>query len=130
MHAIYILSVIIGIFIIFNLVIKIKNRKILINEIFFWIIILALIILICIFPLTAVRIAGFFGFDSGFDFFIALTLLSILLFLFNIYKKQRNIEQKLNQLIEKLALRNESEKEKNYFDENESKNSGDKINIS
>ena len=113
MHPIYVITVIIGIAVLTNIFIKIKDRKLIINELIFWVLILAVLILISIFPGFAVKAAHFFGFQSGFDFFIAISILAILLFLFNIYKKLRLLEEKLTKLNENIAIRQSLENFKN-----------------
>jgi hypothetical protein len=113
MHPIYIITIILGISVLINIFIKIKDKKLVINELVFWILILAALILISIFPGFAIKAALFFGFNSGFDFFIAISILVIFLFLFNIYKKMRLLEEKLTKLNENLAIRQFIEKSKN-----------------
>jgi hypothetical protein len=105
MHPIYIITIILGIAVLTNIFIKIKDRKLIINELIFWIIILAVLILISLFHDFSVKAAHFFGFKTGFEFFIALSILAIFLFLFNIYKKLRLIEEKLTKLNENIAIR-------------------------
>lgn len=105
MHPIYIITIILGIAVLINLFIKIKDKKLIINELIFWILILAVLILISVFPDFAVKTAHFFGFKTGFDFFIALSILVIFLFLYNIYKKIRLLEEKLTKLNENIAIR-------------------------
>src|SRR5450830_217124 len=105
MHPIYIITIILGIAVLINLFIKIKDKKLIINELIFWILILAALILISVFPDFAVKTAHFFGFKTGFDFFIALSILVIFLFLYNIYKKIRLLEEKLTKLNENIAIR-------------------------
>ncbi len=105
MHPIYIVTIILGIAVLTNLFIKIKDRKLIINELIFWILILAALILISVFPGFAVKVAHFFGFKTGFEFFIALSILVIFLFLFNIYKKMRLLEEKLTKLNKNIAIR-------------------------
>jgi len=106
MHPIYIITIILSIAVLVNIFIKIKDRKLIINELIFWILILAALILISVFPGFAVKAAHFFGFKTGFDFFIAISILTIFLFLFNIYKKIRLLEEKLTKLNENIAIRN------------------------
>lgn len=105
MHPIYIITIILGIAVLINLFIKIKDKKLIINELIFWILILAALILISVFPDFAVKTAHFFGFKTGFDFYIALSILVIFLFLYNIYKKIRLLEEKLTKLNENIAIR-------------------------
>ena len=105
MHPIYVITIILGIAVLINIFIKIKNRKLIINELIFWILILIVLVLISIFPNFAVKIAHFLGFKSGFEFFIALSILVIFLFLFNIYKKMRLLEEKLTKLNENIAIK-------------------------
>lgn len=105
MHPIYIITIILGIAVLINLFIKIKDKKLIINELIFWILILAALILISVFPDFAVKTAHFFGFKTGFEFFIALSILVIFLFLYNIYKKIRLLEEKLTKLNENIAIR-------------------------
>jgi hypothetical protein len=127
MHPIYIISIIFIIAVIINIFIKIKDKKLILNELIFWILIIIALILISVFPDFAVKTAHFFGFKSGFDFFIALSILVIFLFLFNIYKKIRILEEKFTRLIENIAINNfinssiKNENEinlKNHKDEN------------
>jgi hypothetical protein len=105
MHPIYIITIILGIAVLINLFIKIKDKKLIINELIFWILILAALILISVFPDFAVKTAHFFGFKTGFDFYIALSILVIFLFLYNIYKKIRLLEEKITKLNENIAIR-------------------------
>lgn len=105
LHPIYIISIILSIAVLANIFIKIKDKKLIINELIFWLLILAALMLISIFPGFTVKTAHFFGFNSGFDFFVAISILTILLFLFNIYKKMRIIEEKLTRLNENIAIR-------------------------
>ncbi len=105
MHPIYIVTIILGIAVLANIFIKIKDKKLIINELIFWLLILAALILMSVFPGFSVKIAHFLGFKSGFEFFIALSILIILLFLFNIYKKIRLLEEKLSKLNENLAIK-------------------------
>ncbi len=112
MHPIYIITIILSIAVFINIFIKIKDKKLIINELIFWMLILAVLILISIFPDFAVKAAHFFGFKTGFDFFIAISILTIFLFLFNIYKKMRLIEEKLTKLNENIAIRQTLENSK------------------
>ncbi|MHB1254145.1 MAG: DUF2304 family protein [Candidatus Humimicrobiaceae bacterium] len=112
MHPIYIITIILGIAVLTNIFIKIKDRKLITNELIFWILILAILILISIFPDFAVKAAHFFGFKTGFDFFIAIAILAIFLFLFNIYKKLRLLEEKLTKLNENIAIKQSLENSK------------------
>jgi len=112
MQPIYIITVILSIAVLTNIFIKIKDKKLIINELIFWILILAALILISIFPDFAVKAAHFFGFKTGFDFFIAVSILTIFLFLFNIYKKMRLIEEKLTKLNENIAIKQTLENSK------------------
>jgi len=112
MHPIYIITIILGIAVLTNIFIKIKDRKLIINELIFWILILAILILISVFPGFAVKAAHFFGFKTGFDFFIAIAILAIFLFLFNIYKKLRQLEEKLTKLNENIAIKQSLENSK------------------
>lgn len=105
MHPMYIITIILGIAVLTNIFIKIKDRKLITNELIFWILILAVLILISVFPSFAVKAAHFFGFKTGFEFFIALSILAVFLFLFNIYKKLRLLEEKLTKLNENIAIR-------------------------
>ena len=114
MHPIYIITIILGIAVLTNIFIKIKDRKLIINELIFWVLILAVLILISVFPDFSVKVAHFFGFKSGFDFFIALSILVIFLFLFNIYKKMRLLEEKLTKLNENIAIRQFFENSQEY----------------
>jgi hypothetical protein len=113
MHPIYVITIILGIAVLTNIFIKIKDRKLIINELIFWILILAVLILISTFPDFAVKAAHFFGFKTGFDFFIAIAILTIFLFLFNIYKKIRLLEEKLTKLNENIAINQSLENSKN-----------------
>jgi hypothetical protein len=113
MHPIYIITIILGIAVLTNIFIKIKDRRLIINELIFWILILAVLTLISVFPDFAVKAAHFFGFKTGFEFFIALSILAIFLFLFNIYKKMRLLEEKLTKLNENIAIRQSFENNKN-----------------
>ena len=113
MQPIYIITIILGITVLINIFIKIKDRKLIINELIFWIIILAALILISVFPGFAVKVAHFFGFKTGSDFFIAIAILAIFLFLFNIYKKLRQLEEKLTKLNENIAIKQSLENSKN-----------------
>ncbi|MCL4378345.1 MAG: DUF2304 domain-containing protein [Actinobacteria bacterium] len=110
MHPVYIITIILGIAVLANIFIKIKNKKLIINELIFWILILAALILISVFPQLSVKVAHFLGFKSGFDFFIALSILIIFLFLFNIYKKLRFLEEKFTKLNENIAIKQAFEK--------------------
>ncbi|MCL6088218.1 MAG: DUF2304 domain-containing protein [Actinobacteria bacterium] len=110
MHPVYIITIILGIAVLANIFIKIKNKKLIINELIFWILILAALILISVFPQLSVKVAHFLGFKSGFDFFIALSILIIFLFLFNIYKKLRLLEEKFTKLNENIAIKQAFEK--------------------
>jgi len=126
MHPIYIITIILGIAVLINLFIKIKDRKLIINELIFWILILAALVLISIFPGFAVKVAHFFGFKTGFEFFIALAILVIFLFLFNIYKKMRLLEEKLTKLNKNIAIRQafesiEDKEHKKLIDEDNKK---------
>jgi len=114
MHPIYIVTFILGIAVLANILIKIKNKKIIINELIFWVLILAALVLISVFPDFSVKVAHFLGFKSGFEFFIALSILVILLFLFNIYKKIRLLEEKFTKLNENIAIKKSLEDQENF----------------
>ncbi|MCE5330374.1 DUF2304 domain-containing protein [bacterium] len=122
MHPIYIVTIILGVAVLTNIFIKIKDKKLIINELIFWILILAVLILMSVFPGFSVKLAHFLGFKSGFEFFIALSVLVILLFLFNIYKKIRLLEEKLSKLNENIAIKQSLEDSINSTKNNESSN--------
>ncbi len=125
MQPIYIISIVFIIAVIINIFIKIKGKKLILNELIFWILIIAALILISIFPNFAIKIAHFFGFTSGFNFFIALSILAIFLFLFNIYKKLRTLEEKFTRLIENIAINNSINSSIKNENESNSKNNKD-----
>lgn len=122
MRPIYIVAIILSVAILSNIFIKIKDKKLIINELIFWLLILTALVLISIFPEFSVKIAYFLGFKSGFEFFIALSILVILLFLFNIYKKIRLLEEKIFKLIENISIKQALENSIN------SKNNNERIN--
>lgn len=105
MRPIYIVAIILSVAILSNIFIKIKDKKLIINELIFWLLILTALVLISIFPEFSVKIAYFLGFKSGFEFFISLSIMVILLFLFNIYKKIRLLEEKIFKLIENISIK-------------------------
>jgi len=102
---IQIIAIILGIFALIKVILKMKNRKLTINEFIFWCSIWVVLIVLSIFPQISGNIADFFGFTRGIDFFIVSSILLMFYLIFRIFIKLEELENKITKLSRSIAIK-------------------------
>ncbi len=101
---IQVIAIIFAVFLLVKVLLKLKNKKLTINEFLFWSIMWVLLILLSIFPQVSDRIANFFGFGRGLDFFIVSSILLIFYLIFRIISKLEEMDAKIAKLARSISL--------------------------
>jgi hypothetical protein len=112
---IQIIAIIFAIFALTKVILRLRKRKLTINEFIFWASLWIILIVLSIFPDISDNIAIFFGFGRGFDFFIISSILMIFYLIFRIFVKLEELDSKIAKLTRNLALK-ESGKAKDIPD--------------
>jgi len=102
---IQVIAIVFGIFALLKVILKMKNRKLTINEFIFWCSIWVVLIVLSIFPQISGNIADFFGFTRGIDFFIVSSILLIFYLIFRIYIKLEELDDKITKLARSIAIK-------------------------
>jgi len=102
---IQVIAIVFGIFALLKVILKMKNRKLLLNEFIFWSSIWAALIILSIFPQISEKIANFFGFTRGIDFFIVSSILLMFYLIFRIFIKLEELENKITKLSRSIAIK-------------------------
>ena len=101
---IQVIAIIFAVFLLVKVILKLKNKKLTINEFLFWSLMWVLLILLSIFPQISDKIANFFGFGRGLDFFIVSSILLIFYLIFRIISKLEEMDAKIAKLTRSIAL--------------------------
>ncbi len=101
---IQVIAIIFAVFLLVKVILKLKNKKLTINEFLFWSLLWILLILLSIFPQISDGIANFFGFGRGLDFFIVSSILLIFYLIFRIISKLEEMDAKIAKLARSIAL--------------------------
>ncbi|MES0341971.1 MAG: DUF2304 family protein [Candidatus Humimicrobiaceae bacterium] len=102
---IQIIAIIFAIFALTKVILRLRKRKLTINEFIFWASIWTILIVLSIFPDISNNIASFFGFGRGLDFFIVSSILIIFYLIFRIFVKLEELDSKIAKLTRNIALK-------------------------
>ena len=72
---IQIITIIFAVLLLVKVILRLKNKKLTINESLFWSVMWIFLIILSIFPQISDKIANFFGLGRGLDFFIVSSIL-------------------------------------------------------
>lgn len=92
---------------------KIRQSKVQINYAIFWIVFSFCLLLFSIFPELSVTLAGFLGIYSSTNFIFLVILFAIIVKLFFATIEISNLEYKVKELTQKIALEEKKNEEKN-----------------
>ena len=101
---IQVIAIIFAIFLLVKVILRLKNKKLTLNEFLFWSTMWVLLILLSIFPQVSDRIANFFGFGRGLDFFIVSSILLMFYLIFRVISKLEDMDAKITKLARNMAL--------------------------
>jgi small membrane protein len=102
---IQIIAIVFALFALTKVILKLRKKKLTINEFIFWASIWTLLIILSIFPDISHNIASFFGFGRGLDFFIVSSILLILYLIFRIFVRLEELDSKIAKLTRSIALK-------------------------
>ena len=102
---IQIIAIVFALFALTKVILKLRKKKLTINEFIFWASIWTLLIILSIFPDISHNIASFFGFGRGLDFFIVSSILLILYLIFRIFFRLEELDSKIAKLTRSIALK-------------------------
>ncbi|MBM3702538.1 MAG: DUF2304 family protein [Actinobacteria bacterium] len=102
---IQIIAIIFAIFLLLKAILRLKNKKLTINEFLFWSAMWMLLTILSIFPQISDKIANFFGFGRGLDFFIVSSILLIFYLIFRIYIMLEELDSKIVKLARSISLK-------------------------
>jgi len=107
---IQIIAIIFALFAISRVILRVRDKKLTINEFIFWCIIWAALILLAIFPWITVQLSGFLGFKRGLDLLIYISIAVLFYLVFRIYVKTEEQEQRITTLVRELAIKKKNKK--------------------
>ncbi len=102
---IQVIAIIFAIFLLLKAILRLKNKKLTINEFLFWSAISVILIILSIFPQLSNIVANFFGFGRGLDFFIVSSILLIFYLIFRIYIMLEELDSKIVKLARSISLK-------------------------
>ena len=102
---IQVIAIIMAVILLVKVILRLKNKKMSINEFLFWSAIWVILILLSIFPQISYTIASLFGFGRGLDFFIVSSILLIFYLIFRIISKLEEMDAKIAKLARSISLK-------------------------
>jgi len=117
---IQIIAIIFAIFALTKVILRLRKKKLTINEFIFWAVIWVILIILSIFPDISHNIASFFGFGRGLDFFMVTSILLILYLILRIFIKHEDLDSRITRLARSITLK-ESEQDKKHESKKERK---------
>ncbi|OGZ32156.1 MAG: hypothetical protein A2V69_00065 [Candidatus Portnoybacteria bacterium RBG_13_40_8] len=111
MEIIQILIVVFALFALSRAVLRFKDNKLTINEMIFWALIWAGIILVSFLPGITILLSGLLGIGRGIDLVIYISIIVLFYLIFRLYVKIEGMEKEVTFVVRKLAL-NSKEKKK------------------
>ena len=117
---IQIIAIIFAIFALTKVILRLRKKKLTINEFIFWAVIWVILIILSIFPDISHNIASFFGFGRGLDFFMVTSILLILYLILRIFIKLEDLDSRITRLARSITLK-ESEQDKKHESKKERK---------
>lgn len=102
---IQVIAIVFAIFALIKVILRLRKKKLTINEFIFWASIWTILIILSIFPDISHTIAGFFGFGRGLDFFMVSSILLILYLIFRIFIKLEELDSRITKLARSIALK-------------------------
>jgi hypothetical protein len=121
---IQVIAIIFALFALVRVILKLKRKKLTINEFIFWASMWVILILLSIFPDVSHVIAGFFGFGRGLDFFIVASILIIFYLIFRIFVKLEEIDSRITRLARNIALKEADDTKSPKKTQKKAKNQG------
>jgi len=109
---IQVIAIIFAIFALIKIILRLRKKKLTINEFIFWASIWVILIILSIFPDISHNIASFFGFGRGLDFFMVASILLILYLILRIFIKLEELDSRITRLARNIALKESTESEK------------------
>jgi hypothetical protein len=109
---IQVIAIIFAIFALIKIILRLRKKKLTINEFIFWASIWVILIILSIFPDISHNIASFFGFGRGLDFFMVASILLILYLILRIFIKLEELDSRITRLARSIALKESTESEK------------------
>lgn len=109
---IQVIAIIFGIFALIKVILRMKNRKLTINEFLFWCSIWVILIVLSVFPQISDKVADIFGFGRGLDFFIVSSILLIFYLVFRIFIRLEELDDKITKLARSIAIKEVTDDEK------------------
>lgn len=85
-----------------------KNRRLSRNQFIFWSLLWVSAMIISIFPKTISVLSGFFGAAKGISIIVYLSIILLFYFIFKLYVKIRDIDEKITKLTREIAFKNEN----------------------
>lgn len=102
---IQVIAIIFAVFLLLKAILRLKNKKLTLNEFLFWGAISVILIILSIFPQLSNIVANFFGFGRGLDFFIVSSILLIFYLIFRIYIMLEELDSKIVKLARSISLK-------------------------
>ncbi len=109
---IQIITIIFAVLLLVKVILRLKNKKLTINESLFWSVMWIFLIILSIFPQISDKIANFFGLGRGLDFFIVSSILLIFYLIFRIYGILQELDSKIVELTRSISLKKISDSKK------------------
>ena len=118
---IQVIAIIFAIFALIKIILRLRKKKLTINEFIFWASIWVILIILSIFPDISHNIASFFGFGRGLDFFMVASILLILYLILRIFIKLEELDSKITRLARNMTLEKSRTDNKNLYNKSEEK---------
>lgn len=109
---IQIIAIIFALFAISRVILRVRDKKLTINEFVFWCILWAALIILAIFPTLVVQLSGFLGFKRGLDVLIYVSIAALFYLVFRMYVKIEEQDQKITKLVREIAIKNNEKNKK------------------
>ena len=109
---IQVIAIIFAIFALIKIILRLRKKKLTINEFIFWASIWVILIILSIFPDISHNIASFFGFGRGLDFFMVASILLILYLILRIFIKLEELDSRITKLARSITLKESVENKK------------------
>ena len=102
---IQVIAIVFAIFALTKVILRLRKKKLTINEFIFWASIWTILIVLSVFPDISYDIADFFGFGRGLDFFLVVSILLILYLIFRIFIRLEELDSRITKLARNISLK-------------------------
>lgn len=99
------------------LISKIRKSKVSIEEAVFWILLSLMFVIFALFPVVPDTLAALLGIYSTANFLFLFTIFILLIKMFSMSMQIGILEEKIKSLVQELALRDKSERDKEFESE-------------